>query len=481
LANIFPRGLAVAAIVWVGICAGVVMPAPLARAEPGFDNLSHELPEFRSVDGVLRATLEARARDMHVGKADFPGMAFNGVYGGPVLRVHPGEVMRIKLRNRLGEPTNLHFHGLHTSPRGNSDNMHVVVQSGHDFDYEVKIPATQPPGLYWYHTHIHGSAETQVMAGLSGALVVEGFARQFPELSGVRERLFVLKDYSVEESADPEIEENLHDLVQSVNGQGSVKLAIRPGETQLWRFTNQSANRYFHIAVPNHKFRIIGEDGIAAAKETVADTLDIKPAARVEALIDGGEPGSYDFVSQRVLTGTGETRSQNRILGQVVVEGEAAKPVAALTFPKGQDLSGREMDAKRTVVFSQTLNDDRNFFVDGRKFDPKRIDLRVPLGNVEEWTIKNISDDMHVFHIHQVSFQVTEIDGVAQPFNGYVDVARVPEKGEIKIRMAFTDPEIVGYFMYHCHVLKHEDNGMMANIEIFDPKAAHEPAHPHSP
>jgi FtsP/CotA-like multicopper oxidase with cupredoxin domain len=76
---------------------------------------------------------------------------------------------------------------------------------------------------------------------------------------------------------------------------------------------------------------------------------------------------------------------------------------------------------------------------------------------------------LHVFHIHQVSFQVVEINGQPQPFNGQVDVARVPERGEIKIRLAFTDPRIVGRFVFHCHVLKHEDKGMMANIEVYDP------------
>jgi suppressor of ftsI len=95
--------------------------------------------------------------------------------------------------------------------------------------------------------------------------------------------------------------------------------------------------------------------------------------------------------------------------------------------------------------------------------------VRVPLGNIEEWTIRNDSDDLHVFHIHQIGFQVVEVNGKPVPFTGYVDNVLVPERGEVKLLMPFTSRLILGRFMFHCHVLRHEDNGMMANIEVYDP------------
>ena len=97
------------------------------------------------------------------------------------------------------------------------------------------------------------------------------------------------------------------------------------------------------------------------------------------------------------------------------------------------------------------------------------MDVRVPLGNIEEWTIRNDSDDMHIFHIHQIGFQVVEINGKPVPFTGYVDTVLVPERGQVKLRMPFTDRVILGRFVFHCHVLRHEDLGMMANIEVYDP------------
>lgn len=110
------------------------------------------------------------------------------------------------------------------------------------------------------------------------------------------------------------------------------------------------------------------------------------------------------------------------------------------------------------------------FFISHETFDPKKVDFKVPLGAIEESTVRNSSDELHVFHLHQVHFQVVSIDGRAIPFDTLVDTIKMPIYGEVKIRIAFTDPTIVGRFMYHCHVLEHEDKGMMAQMEGYDPK-----------
>ena len=431
-----------------------------------------ELPEIKSVNGVLTTTFEAKEQKVQLGSVAFDGRVYNGDYAGPVLRVHPGDLMLIKLINRLSNPTNLHFHGIDTSPRGNSDNIHVLVQPGDTFDYEIRIPVTQPPGLYWFHDHAHGVSDGNVMGGLSGTIIVEGFEQQFPELADVQEHLFVLKDYKFETSDDPYIHNQLHKIVQTINGQTFSEITMRPGETQLWRFTNQSADFIRTLSLTGHKFRIIGDDGLAALKETETDTLTIKPAERLEVLVDAGDAGSYDLVAHDMLTGD----AADRKLGRVIVSGEPMKPVPLITsFPAREDLRNRKIDTYRTIVFSQAYDkkkDDMRYFINGREFDHDRIDTRVPLGSTEEWTIKNDSDDFHEFHIHQVSFQVTEVNGQPQPFNSWIDTVRIPERGEVKIRMAFTDPNIVGTFVYHCHILSHEDNGMMAQIEVYDPKVS---------
>ena len=133
----------------------------------------------------------------------------------------------------------------------------------------------------------------------------------------------------------------------------------------------------------------------------------------------------------------------------------------------GQDLSSAHIDAFRTIVFGQ---EDQQYTINGRTFDHSRVDARVPLGNIEQWTIQNPSDEMHVFHIHQVNFQVISRNGQPEAFNGNVDTVRIPPRQSVDLRIAFTRREILGRFMYHCHVMKHEDRGMMAQIEVYDPR-----------
>ena len=427
---------------------------------------------YKSVKGMLSITLEATEQKIDFGNGVIvDGAVYNGNYAGPILRVHPGDTMKIKLINHLTRPTNIHFHGLQVSPQGRSDNVHTSVKPGKIFDYEVKIPSFQTPGLYWYHDHTHGIAERNVMGGLTGPLIIEGFTDQFKELKNIKEQLFVLKNVEFDDDNKvPYVTKTLHNILQTINGYPLSTFEMKSGETQLWRFSNQSANLYFHLSLKGHKFRIIGTDGVAATKEIVTNTLDIMPATRIEALVDAGEAGTYDLISEKTLTGSDKERSLSRVLGKVVVSGPIEQSANVITnFPAKVDLRTQKLDQKRTIVFSQN-KDASHYFVNGQTFDENRIDIRVPLGNTEEWTLRNDSDEFHEFHIHQVAFQITEINGKVEPFTGYVDNVRVPERGEVKIIIPFTNPLIVGQFVYHCHVLKHEDKGMMAQIEIYDPK-----------
>jgi suppressor of ftsI len=447
---------------WIAVAVMIGASAACAQEPSG-------LTDVFSQDGVLSATLVAAAGKVRVGDLELDGETYNGVYAGPILHVHPGDRMRLRLVNHLLQPTNLHFHGIRTSPLGNSDNAHLVVQPNTTFDYEVKIPLTQPTGIFWYHAHVHHLSEHQVMSGLSGTIVVEG-----PAPAPVTERLFVLKDMIFEDdTGNTVIDGAMHGIVQSVNGRLTSDESMRPGETQLWRFSNQSADRTAHIALDGHRFRIAAEDGEPVAAERSVETLDIPPGTRFDVMVIGGNAGRYALLAKGIMTGTGADRKPDRVLGYLEVAGDSAIPVVPVpSRPLPPDLRALQIDAKREIVFSQTTSvkeEDQHFFVNGKMFDASRIDVRVPLGNTEEWTIRNDSDDMHVFHIHQIGFQVVEVNGKPTPFAGYVDTVLVPERGEVKVRLPFTDRLILGRFMFHCHVLKHEDGGMMANIEVYDP------------
>ena len=445
------------------------------------DNLRPIQGDVRSVNGILTITLEARDTPIDLGGVQVQAAIYNGNYAGPVLRVHPGDVMRIHFVNHLTTPSNLHFHGLISSPQGNSDNAHLQVPPGESFDYEVKIATHQPPGLYWYHDHTHGLAEQHVMRGLSGALLVEGFARQFDGLAGIEEQLLVIKDYAFDNdfnhSDDPRVEAYYNDRITTINGLTAVRIGMHPGQTQLWRLSNQGANLISHLTLEGHHFRIIGTDGQVTTAETAAETLDIAPSSRMDVLVDAGAPGTYKLIARGLLTGTDAQQTIDRAMGEVTVAGEPAIPVAALRhFPDPHDLRALTVTGRRTLTLSQS-KDSEAYFIDNQKFDHARTDIRVALGSVEEWIVRNDSDDFHSFHIHQMSFQPIAINGAPIAFAGRLDNIRVPERGSVTLLLAFTDPLILGRFMYHCHVLNHEDRGMMGNIEVYD---ANTPAHAHA-
>jgi suppressor of ftsI len=427
--------------------------------------------DYYSANGVLTAMLEAKEEPIQVGDVMIGGMVYNDDYAGPVFHVHPGDVMKIKFVNHLSEPSNLHFHGYEGSPLGHSDNMYTMVMPGDSFDYEIKIPDFQPPGLYWYHAHMHGLAEKQIMSGLTGTWIVDGIEKQFPELADIKQQLFVLKEYVFDQGNDREITQQYHRILQSINGAPFTDLMAQPGETQLWRIANHSADNLMRLALKGHVFRVIAMDGVTMTKAQDMDVLELGPATRFDVLVDAGAAGSYDLLSVGVPTGSENQKSSDRILGRLTVAGVEKKPVPVPTaFPDRLDLSAKAINNRRTIVFTENANDGK-YFLDGQTYDAGRIDVRVPLGTYEEWTLKNDTDNYHVFHIHQLHFQVAEINGTAQPLTGYLDTVKVPERGSVKIVIPFTNPLMVGKFVYHCHVLEHEDKGMMANIEVYDPNA----------
>ena len=427
--------------------------------------------QLRSANGKLDVTLVARAARVNVGQYELNVAGYNGEYAGPVLRVRPGDLLRVRLVNQLNQVTNLHFHGLEVSPLGAGDNMGVLVGVGQSHVYEIRIPRNHRSGVFWYHTHAHGFSERQLMAGLSGMLIVDEPEGAKPAFPGVREQLFVLKNFQASPDGDVyRVLKGYRRDLRTINGQLMPRIEIHPGEKQLWRFSNQSADLIYRLKLEDHRFRVIARDASPAVEEET-DELIIPSASRVDVLVEGGAPGQYRLVSERTMTGPAGDDFREQNIGLLVVGGAPAPRTARLS-PRAPepDMSALPVMAKRLVVFSEE-DDSSKFYLNGRVFDHQRVDIRAPLGNVEEWTIRNSSDELHVFHIHQVNFQVVEVNGVQQPYEGRVDNVTVPINGEVKIRIAFTNPNIVGRFMLHCHILEHEDKGMMAQIEVYDPRA----------
>jgi hypothetical protein len=213
-----------------------------------------QLPEIRSRDGVLNATLTATQDRMHLGEIEFPGFLYNDSYLPPLLRLRLGDILRLRLRNNLADdPTNLHFHGLSVSPRGRSDNVFIHVRPGREFEYEVTIPAAgrQGPGLFWCHPHGHGFVNRQMLGGMSGGLVIEGSEMLFPILKDLPERFFLIKH--AEPGGGRE--------VISINGQMNPVVEIGPGEMQFWRIANIGASLFIPFQFEGMSLYVVATDG----------------------------------------------------------------------------------------------------------------------------------------------------------------------------------------------------------------------------
>ena len=449
--------------------AAVLLALPLAAsgardAGPARRETFHEPAVVASRGGVFDLTLTAARATVSVAGQSVRAAVYNGSYVPPTLRVRPGDVLRLRLVNALDEATNLHTHGLTVSPLGNSDNVFLHVEPGGAQEYEIRIPSSHPAGLYWYHPHAHGHSDDQVRNGMAGALIVEGLLDSIPELRAVTERVLLLKDAQI--GGGHIVHRGIgDDVLRTVNGTLNPTITLRPGETELWRIANVGADLYYLLTLDGHRFYEVARDGDRLARLVPKRQLLIEPGAREEVLVQAEGPGTYALRTAAFNTGPQGNQYSGAVLATMQVMGAAVTPIALpeQLLPVA-DLRGA-VTGRRTIVFSETADGD-TLFIDGRTFDPGRTDTRVRLGAVEEWTIRNESDELHDFHIHQTHFQVTAVNGVRQPFVGYQDIVNVPVRGAVKVIIPFTDPVIVGRFVYHCHLLAHEDKGMMATIEV---------------
>jgi FtsP/CotA-like multicopper oxidase with cupredoxin domain len=447
------------------VLLALLLPAVEAQdAAPAPRETFRDPAVVASRHGVLELTLTAARATVDVAGQSVLAAAYNGSYVPPTLRVHPGDVVRLRLVNALDDETNLHMHGLAVSPLGNSDNVFLHVAPGGAQDYEIRIPPSHAPGLYWYHPHAHGHSDDQVRNGMSGALIVEGLLDSFPMLRDLTEHVLLLKDAQI--GGGQIVHRGIgDDAIRTVNGMRNPTITLRPGETELWRIGNIGADLYYPLTLDGHRFYEVARDGYRLARLVPKRQLLLEPGARAEVLVQAGGPGTYALRTAQFSTGPQGNHYPGAVLATVRVAGAAVTPIALpeKLLPVA-DLRGA-VTGRRTIAFSETQDGD-TFFIDGRTFDPGRTDTRVRLGAVEEWTVRNESGELHDFHIHQTHFQVTEVNGAPQPFDGYQDIVNVPLHGEVKVIIPFTDPVIVGKFVYHCHLLSHEDKGMMATIEV---------------
>lgn len=429
-------------------------------------------PEIVSHNGVLQATLSPRLSKCEIAGKEVRADVYNGSFLAPVLRVRPGDSIRIKLRNRTNEPENLHTHGLKVSPLGNSDNIFNEVDPDTDFDIKVDIPKDHEPGLYWYHPHMHGLVQHQIESGQSGGLIIDGILDPLPpELQTSKEQILLLKDVQIVNGVVPQNLNPNNPTNFTVSGLSNPTIKIQPGETQFWRIGNIGADRYYKLTLEGHTFYEIATDGYRHNRVITKQVLWLPPGSRSEVFVQGGAPGTYELKTLPFSTGPKGFNLPGATLATLVSEGPARTPFSIpRTLPSEDDLRTKPVDVYRTIAYDDFVGPKgKTFVINGQEFGMDRVDTIVKLGSIEEWTIRNLTQELHTFHIHQLDFQVIEVNGVKQPFVGRQDNVNIPVLGRVKVLIPFTNPVIVGKFVFHCHVAFHEDHGMMAVIKVIDP------------
>jgi FtsP/CotA-like multicopper oxidase with cupredoxin domain len=442
-----------------------------AAATPSAPDALIQPSAIRSEHGVLKALLTAAPGRIRLGEFAIPGLLYNGLYSPPVLRCRLGDTLQIAFKNALpDQPSNLHFHGMHVSPQGNSDNVFLHVHPGQQFDYAVHVPAAgrQGPGFFWYHPHGHGFVDRQILGGMSGALVVEGSEQLFPILGDLPERLWLLKHAEVGDDND----------IISINGQVEPIVEMRPGEPQFWRIGNIGAEMFFKLRLEGVRLYAVATDGNPLSRPSPVTDLFLGPGERIDLIAVAPQPGAYHMHTVSFQNEAWRTPRPPQKLATIVCAGRAEKvgSEAAILGERAQGtrwidtVRASAIARRRTLIYSRTP-DRRAFMINGKTMEESRIDAVVRLGDTEEWTVVNTDRQYHNFHIHQTAFLVTDINGVPQEQDSLHDTFSVPPAtaegpSTLKVVIPFTDPVIVGKFVYHCHAADHEDKGMMGVIEV---------------
>ncbi|MEU1442581.1 multicopper oxidase family protein [Streptomyces mirabilis] len=441
-----------------------VSPSPALTARATQD--LRDPAQIVSRNGLLRTRIVVERKKVRLAGRDLWALTYNGMYMPPTLRLRPGDRMEISFENKLDHQTNLHVHGMHVSPVGHADNIFLKVEPGKTFTYEYTFPKSLEPGTYWYHPHPHTLSAPQTAGGMSGLIVVDGLDRYLPApLRGITEHAVALKDFQL---VGDQIKTSHLKIgaptTRTVNGQLNPRIRIRPGETQLWRLANIGANIFYKVTLPGTKFHIVAQDGYPVNRVYSVDSMVIPAGARYDVLVQGPKAGVSELRTLPYNSGKAGNQFPEATLATVQSGGEPMRPAALPTaFAPVDDLSKEPVAARKTVIFTENKAGTL-FYINHKQFDHNRVDFRAKLHTVQEWTIKNDSDEVHSFHIHTNDFQVLGINGKPQVNYGLRDTVDVPPRGNMVVRIRFLD--YPGKTVLHCHILNHEDEGMMAVLQI---------------
>lgn len=416
--------------------------------------------------------------------------------------------------------TNLHTHGLHVSPKPGSDNVLLALQPGQSIPISIAIPPDHQAGTFWYHAHAHGSTAVQVSSGMEGALIIEGDVDQVPAIKAAEEQTLLLQQVYFDQQGQITTTADFgptsweeYNRQYTINGQLFPRLTMQPGEVQRWRLIHGGVRETTCVALVGPApsswdpksitleqvatltptlLHEIAVDGLTLGRMDNWKALELEPGYRSDVLVQAGAAGMYYLLDlgdpSGVATGInctlrGDSLESTNLLATLLVEGgprsmalPSSAELAALQRPVNipdSELTGTQVMTFCVCVLTDTgglsSTEEVVFTVNGQEFSESR-ERRLTLGAVEEWTLSvdpNSLAPAHPFHIHINPFQVTRTGPDGMPEIVWKDTLLVTQQQTLKIRTRYQDYD--GKFVLHCHILDHEDQGMMELVEVVLP------------
>lgn len=458
----------------------------IGKSKKTLINTQVSLPKiYKSTNGLLEVDLEASSRPVNLGSKQAYLLNYNGQVPAPRLEAKPGDTVRIRFTNNLSQATNLHYHGLHVTPNGNADNVFLDIPPKESLTYEFPIPKNHPSGTFWYHPHRHPFVAEQIFGGLAGLFIIRGELDEIPEIKAAKEEFLVLQDFALDENGRIQTPDQMAMMrgregqMLTVSGQINPSLSIASGGLLRLRILNASASRFYRLALENHPFYLIASDGGALAAPIELKELLLSPGERAEVLVRGEKEAKqyrllnlpYDRGGMEMMGGgMGMMGKNSETNPQVLATLIYQDSVSTLALPQKLIPLERLPEPKtvRRIELSMEMAPGKGmvFMFNGKAFDPNQINTQVKLNTVEDWDLVNIDPDRmdHPFHLHINPFQVISRNGQPETYQAWKDTVLVRGNETVRIRIPFRD--FAGKTVYHCHILDHEDLGMMGIINI---------------
>ncbi len=439
------------------------------------------LAESRVENGVRVFDLTMQEGRTDLGRGSLtPTWGINGPHLAPTLRAARGERVRINVTNRLGEASTLHWHGMRLPARMDGG-PHQMIEPGATWTPQWTVD--QPAASLWYHPHPHGATARHVYRGLAGMFVIDDEAESrldLPRRYGVDDLPMIVQDRKFHDDGTLDTSVSLFqsegivgDTVL-VNGTPGPYFDVTTRTVRLRLLNGSNTRPYTFVFDDDREFAVIGTDGGLLPTPVPVRSLPLSPGERAEIVVTF-RPG------ERVRLRSAPTDTGSRFAG-------GADRLEIMEFRTAHELDGdasppaRLVDVPRIPAAAATVT--RDFALGGttinrKPMDMDRIDEVVVAGDTESWSVTNSGDAVHNFHIHDVQFQILDVDGRAPPPHqrGWKDTVWVPRNQTVRLIMRFshhTDTEVP--YMYHCHLLRHEDEGMMGQFLVVPPGTSTDPA-----